>query len=147
MAYQETVQKVLTFLTQLRAALETPKDFNLKSVCDFNNIPNEYAKFCVDNGYIIKVSGGKRGRAKYQWNQGAAPNEEMATVLVERFNELRRIQTEERSVNKKGSQSKNTEVLSDIFSSLELIRQLLERIAENTTSYVLTGEPVNFEEL
>jgi hypothetical protein len=134
MAYKDTIEKVLTVLKQLHVVLEHPKDFSLKSVLQFNSLAPEYGSMLLDRSYILRVGGGKRGRATYKWNPDIIPTEALAADLADSYAEIRKRQVDNRLGNTQVQNEKNDvfTVLKDIRQILSDTRDVLERIAENT---------------
>jgi hypothetical protein len=140
MSYQETNQKMLMVLKQLKDYLIEPKQISLASILKFNQIPSEHAKFLIEKNILIKIKGGSRGIKSYQWNKAVEPTIELADELNQGYADLRSVQKQARSGQESAKLQEMAITLNEIKSlliTLNDIKELLEKVVSNTEPQLL----------
>lgn len=125
------IKKLHTLLKFLKRQLATPQDISITVTFRDHKMASDYGTLLLSKGVILKVSGGRRGQSTYKWNNDFEATAELATLLMEEYNEKRALET-----SKRGEFITNKDYLLEIKEELSELRRMLKDIKDSLTTVI-----------
>lgn len=122
MPHAGTVNRLTNILAQIFKNTQKHSNISLAKTFRENKMPADYGTLLINEGAIIRISGGARGVSTYIWNNKVKPDEQLSTRILLKYSAIRQ---SELKLRDNGSNSQSSKDL------LIEIRDLLKVVIKN----------------